>query len=99
MASICLSHFYLDNPMEPVTGINHTFLSLPCKYNLPIWVKIQRALLVNYDADKTKQFGNAYSQQRLLLVSNLKTILAWLDFSWRGSLPTLHLAGDLAGLA
>jgi hypothetical protein len=48
--------------MEPVTEINHKFILLPVKYNLPTWVKIQRALLVNYDADKTRQSGNAVSK-------------------------------------
>lgn len=43
-ALVSPSHFHLDNPVEPVTEINHKPISLPVKYNLSAWVKIQRAL-------------------------------------------------------
>lgn len=50
MPAISPCHFHLDNPMEPVTEINlneHKFVSCPLAYNLPILVRIQRALSVN----------------------------------------------------
>lgn len=50
MPAVSPCHFHLDNPMEPVTEINlneHKFVSFPIAYNLPILVRIKRALSVN----------------------------------------------------
>jgi len=43
-AFVSPSHFHLDNPLGPVTEINHKFISLPVKYNLLGWVKTQSTL-------------------------------------------------------